>query len=121
MTYHHTSVPWRQDFPQIPMNWRYLPLINTSLFQIPTPIPCKAGQANLLDIELTYEGLRNAIQEGVGLAGTIEFFRKKENIILTGTEMPSLFKPRRPRNRANARLRKKTRDQSVSQSGAVNA
>ena len=37
--------------------------------------PAKLGrEANLLDIEMSYEGLAGAIQEGRGLAGTIEFF-----------------------------------------------
>ena len=48
--------------------------------------PSKLGrEADLLDIELSYQGLWDAVQNGKGLEGTIEFFRKKENIILTGT------------------------------------
>ena len=48
--------------------------------------PSKLGrEADLLDIELSYQGLWDAVQNGKGLEGTIEFFRKKESIILTGT------------------------------------
>src|SRR5699024_2909195 len=37
--------------------------------------PGKLGrEANLLDIEMSYQGLYRAIQEGEGLSGTIEFF-----------------------------------------------
>ncbi|MCI8353568.1 MAG: hypothetical protein HFI47_00585, partial [Lachnospiraceae bacterium] len=37
--------------------------------------PARLGrEANLFDIEMSYEGLAGAIQEGKGLAGTIEFF-----------------------------------------------
>lgn len=37
--------------------------------------PGKMGrEANLMDIDLTYEGLRGAIERGEGLKGTIEFF-----------------------------------------------
>ena len=37
--------------------------------------PAKLGrEANLLDIDLSYQGLYQAIQEGNGLEGTIEFF-----------------------------------------------
>lgn len=59
-----------------PMNWRISALDKYQLISnSDAHSPAKLGrEANLLDIELTYEGLRNAIQEGVGLAGTIEFF-----------------------------------------------
>ena len=37
--------------------------------------PAKLGrEANLLDIDLCYKGLYDAVQEGKGLKGTIEFF-----------------------------------------------
>ena len=37
--------------------------------------PSKLGrEADLLDMELSYEGLWNAVQKGEGLEGTIEFF-----------------------------------------------
>lgn len=59
-----------------PMNWRISALDKYQLISnSDAHSPAKLGrEANLLDIELTYEALRNAIQEGVGLAGTIEFF-----------------------------------------------
>lgn len=59
-----------------PMNWRISALDKYQLISnSDAHSPAKLGrEANLLNIELTYEGLRNAIQEGVGLAGTIEFF-----------------------------------------------
>ena len=49
--------------------------------------PSKLGrEADLLDIELSYQGLFNAVQKGTGLEGTIEFFRKRESIIMTAIE-----------------------------------
>lgn len=49
--------------------------------------PSKLGrEADLLNMELSYEGLWNAVQKGEGLEGTIEFFRRKESIIMTDTE-----------------------------------
>ena len=37
--------------------------------------PAKLGrEANLLDIDCSYQGLYDAIQKGQGLEGTIEFF-----------------------------------------------
>ena len=59
-----------------PMNWRlsaldHLQMISNS----DAHSPGKLGrEANLLDIEMSYEGLYGAIQKGKGLAGTIEFF-----------------------------------------------
>ena len=41
--------------------------------------PSKLGrEADLLDIELSYQGLFNAVQKGTGLEGTIEFFFPEE-------------------------------------------
>ncbi|MFR2647616.1 MAG: endonuclease Q family protein, partial [Blautia coccoides] len=59
-----------------PMNWRISALDQYQLISnSDAHSPAKLGrEANLLDIELSYEGLRKAIQEGEGLAGTIEFF-----------------------------------------------
>ena len=59
-----------------PMNWRISALDKYQLISnSDAHSPAKLGrEANLLDIELSYEGLKNAIQEGIGLAGTIEFF-----------------------------------------------
>lgn len=59
-----------------PMNWRISAL---DCFQLVSNSdahsPSKLGrEANLLDIEYSYEALFHAIQEGKGLDGTIEFF-----------------------------------------------
>lgn len=58
------------------MNWqisaldRFLLISNSDAHS-----PSKLGrEANLLNIEMSYEGLKSAIQEGTGLEGTIEFF-----------------------------------------------
>ena len=59
-----------------PMNWRlsaldHLQMISNS----DAHSPAKLGrEANLLDIDLCYKGLYDAVQEGKGLKGTIEFF-----------------------------------------------
>lgn len=59
-----------------PMNWRVSALDRFQLISnSDAHSPAKLGrEANLLDIELSYEGLREAIQTGKGLYGTIEFF-----------------------------------------------
>lgn len=59
-----------------PMNWRVSALDNYQLISnSDAHSPAKLGrEANLLDIELSFSGLRDAIQEGRGLYGTIEFF-----------------------------------------------
>lgn len=59
-----------------PMNWRVSALDRFCLISnSDAHSPGKLGrEANLFDIELSYEGLYHAIQEGKGLAGTIEFF-----------------------------------------------
>ncbi len=59
-----------------PMNWRVSALDRFNLISnSDAHSPAKLGrEANLFDIELSYEGLARAIQEGEGLAGTIEFF-----------------------------------------------
>ena len=59
-----------------PMNWRLSALDGYQLISnSDAHSPAKLGrEANLMDIELSYEGLSVAIQEGKGLAGTIEFF-----------------------------------------------
>ncbi len=59
-----------------PMNWRVSALDRFCLISnSDAHSPAKLGrEANLFDIELSYKGLANAIQEGQGLAGTIEFF-----------------------------------------------
>lgn len=59
-----------------PMNWRVSALDRFCLISnSDAHSPAKLGrEANLFDIELSYDGLYHAIQEGKGLAGTIEFF-----------------------------------------------
>ena len=58
------------------MNWNWSAL--DSYFLVSNSdahSPLKLGrEANLLDIEMSYEGLYQALQAGKGLAGTIEFF-----------------------------------------------
>lgn len=59
-----------------PMNWRVSALDRYQLISnSDAHSPAKLGrEANLLDIPLSYEGLKGAIQTGKGLKGTIEFF-----------------------------------------------
>lgn len=59
-----------------PMNWRLSALDRLQLISnSDAHSPAKLGrEANLLDIEMSYQGLYKAIQEGKGLEGTIEFF-----------------------------------------------
>lgn len=59
-----------------PMNWRFSALDRFQLISnSDAHSPAKLGrEANLLDIEMSYQGLYKAIQEGEGLEGTIEFF-----------------------------------------------
>lgn len=59
-----------------PMNWRWSALDRFQLISnSDAHSPGKLGrEANLLDIDLSYQGLYQAIQEGEGLSGTIEFF-----------------------------------------------
>lgn len=59
-----------------PMNWRVSALDSYQLISnSDAHSPAKLGrEANLLDTDLSYEGLSKAIQTGDGLAGTIEFF-----------------------------------------------
>ena len=58
------------------MNWRVSALDRFQLISnSDAHSPAKLGrEANLLDIQLSYENLYGAIQEGKGLEGTIEFF-----------------------------------------------
>lgn len=59
-----------------PMIWRLSALDRFQLISnSDAHSPAKLGrEANLMDIELSYQGLYGAIQEGKGLDGTIEFF-----------------------------------------------
>ncbi len=59
-----------------PMNWRVSALDRYQLISnSDAHSPAKLGrEANLLNMELSYEALKEAIQTGKGLKGTIEFF-----------------------------------------------
>lgn len=59
-----------------PMNWRVSALDRLQMISnSDAHSPAKLGrEANLLETPMCYEGLYGAIQEGKGLAGTIEFF-----------------------------------------------
>lgn len=59
-----------------PMNWRVSALDRFQLISnSDAHSPAKLGrEASLLNIQLSYEGLYRAVQEGEGLEGTIEFF-----------------------------------------------
>jgi uncharacterized protein (TIGR00375 family) len=59
-----------------PMNWRLSALDRFNLISnSDAHSPAKLGrEANLLDIQLSYTGLSDAIQKGEGLKGTIELF-----------------------------------------------
>ena len=59
-----------------PMNWQLSALDRFQLISnSDAHSPAKLGrEANLFDIELSYQGLYQAIQEGKGLEGTIEFY-----------------------------------------------
>ncbi len=59
-----------------PMNWRISSLDRYQLVSnSDAHSPSKIGrEANLLDIELSYEGLSRALCRGEGLLGTVEFF-----------------------------------------------
>ena len=69
-----------------PMNWRISALDQYQLISnSDAHSPSKLGrEANLLDIEFCYEGLREAIQTGKGLYGTIEFFPEEGKYHLDG-------------------------------------
>lgn len=59
-----------------PMNWRLSALDRFQLISnSDAHSPAKLGrEANLLDIDLSYQGLYGAVQGGKGLEGTVEFF-----------------------------------------------
>lgn len=59
-----------------PMNWRVSALDRFQMLShSDAHSPGKLGrEADLLEISMSYEGLYDAVQEGRGLAGTIEFF-----------------------------------------------
>lgn len=69
-----------------PMIWRVSALDKYQLISnSDAHSPAKLGrEANLLDIPLSYEGLREAIQTGKGLYGTIEFFPEEGKYHMDG-------------------------------------
>ena len=69
-----------------PMNWRLSALDSFHLVSnSDAHSPAKLGrEANLLDIELSYGGLYQALQEGKGLAGTLEFFPEEGKYHMDG-------------------------------------
>ena len=70
-----------------PMNWRLSTLDRFQLISnSDAHSPAKLGrEANLLNCEMSYAGLKNAIETGEGLEGTIEFSRRRGNTISTDT------------------------------------
>lgn len=69
-----------------PMNWRLSALDGYNLISnSDAHSPAKLGrEASLLDIALSYQGLYGALQEGSGLAGTIEFFPEEGKYHMDG-------------------------------------
>lgn len=69
-----------------PMNWRLSALDSYNLVSnSDAHSPAKLGrEANLLDTELSYKGLYEAIQNGDGLEGTIEFFPEEGKYHMDG-------------------------------------
>ena len=69
-----------------PMNWRLSALDGYHLISnSDAHSPAKLGrEANLLDIEMGYEGLRGALEEGRGLMGTLEFFPEEGKYHMDG-------------------------------------
>jgi len=75
-----------------PMNWRVSMLDRYQLISnSDAHSPAKLGrEANLLDITLSYPGLRDAVQYGKGLYGTIEFFSEEGKYHFDGHRKCSL-------------------------------
>lgn len=69
-----------------PMNWQLSALDGLQLISnSDAHSPSKLGrEANLLDIELSYQGLYNAVQKGEGLEGTLEFFPEEGKYFYDG-------------------------------------
>lgn len=69
-----------------PMNWRVSALDRFQLISnSDAHSPAKLGrEANLLDAELSYQGLKEALETGKGLAGTIEFFPEEGKYHMDG-------------------------------------
>ena len=74
-----------------PMNWRLSALDGLQLISnSDAHSPSKLGrEANLLDIELSYQGLYGAVQYGKGLLGTLEFFPEEGKYHYDGTQKMS--------------------------------
>ena len=70
-----------------PMNWRLSALDRFQLISnSDAHSPAKLGrEANLLNCEMSYAGLKNAIETGEGLEGTIEFFPEEGKYHSTDT------------------------------------
>lgn len=68
------------------MNWRVPALENVQLISnSDAHSPSKLGrEANLMEIEISYDGLEKAIQTGEGLSGTIEFYPEEGKYHLDG-------------------------------------
>ncbi|BDF32304.1 DNA helicase [Lachnospiraceae bacterium] len=75
-----------------PMNWRVSMLDSYQLISnSDAHSPAKLGrEANMLDIALSYPGLRDAVQYGKGLYGTIEFFPEEGKYHFDGHRKCSL-------------------------------
>lgn len=69
-----------------PMNWRVSALDRFQLISnSDAHSPGKLGrEANLLDTELSYRGLKEALETGKGLVGTIEFFPEEGKYHMDG-------------------------------------
>ncbi len=69
-----------------PMNWRLSMLDGYQLVSnSDAHSPAKLGrEANLMDGELSYKGLYQAVQTGAGLAGTVEFFPEEGKYHMDG-------------------------------------
>ena len=78
------------------MNWRISKLDRYQLVSnSDAHSPSKLGrEANLLDIDCSYEGLYRAIQTGEGLEGTVEFFPEEGKYHFDGhRKMRCIIKP----------------------------
>ena len=75
------------------MNWRVSALDRFQLISnSDAHSPAKLGrEANLLEIQLSYENLYGAIQEGKGLEGTIEFFPEEGKYHYDGHRKCSIY------------------------------
>ena len=69
------------------MNWQLSALDRFQLISnSDAHSPAKLGrEANLLSGDLSYYGLKQAVETGEGLDGTIEFSRRRESTTLTAT------------------------------------